>query len=133
MPKFTGLLRVEFSVDGRIQRLIDPLVWECGEKGSGRKVIVPAGHNANGLSAPWFLAWIFPRAGGRGDRPARLHDYLVNLILDGKPHEHVKTMTEAHEEFRLALIAVGFWPAIARVAWFFVSVYGLYQLWGRRV
>ena len=131
MSSFTGLLKVEFNLDGSRQRLLEPLIWEVDEIGSGKMVTIPAGHISNGVSVYWFLGWVFPRSGGRADRPARLHDYLIMLILDGYPHPHARSLRDAHEQFRIALLACGYSRLTARIAHLAVSVYSFFK-WGNK-
>jgi hypothetical protein len=124
MARFTGLLKVEVSADGKMQRLLEPLVWEVDELGSGQMVEIPAGHVADGVSRPWILGWLIPRHFSRADRPARLHDYGLNLIETGAPHKHMPTTAAVHRQFRIAMVAVGYSNAVAWTWWAAVSLWG---------
>ncbi len=78
MSRFTGPLSVLYgeSDEGRGAVLLEPLIWECDERGSGLTVTIPALYPSDGASVPWFLWWFLPPWGDRSTRaaiPPRLH------------------------------------------------------------
>lgn len=76
MSRFTGPLRIEELADGRTWVLLEDLVWEVGELGSGRIIRVPARFTTDGASVPTIA---LPFTGGRFGkftRAATLHDWL---------------------------------------------------------
>jgi len=107
MSRFTGPLAIrEFNVDSDTWELLEDLVWEVGEEGSGQFVVVPTGFISDGASIPWPINIVMHRW-GRYRRAACLHDFLCELIRKGTPHRLFKTRKDADREFSIANQASG--------------------------
>ncbi len=118
MSAFTGSLRVEFSsVKHRYATLLEDLEWDIDEKGSGRKIIVPAGFSSDGVTSPKILWSFLPPWGHPATRAAILHDYIIETMQD---------RNLADNQFYLALIATGSGSIISTVAYSFVRLYTYY-------
>lgn len=107
MSAFTGPLRLQhMDADWRHWRLLEPLVWEVDDLGSGLIVEVPAGFVTDGASVPRLLWWLLPMTGSYM-RPAALHDYLCDRVGKGNPHPHAPSRYAADRQFLIAMKAVG--------------------------
>lgn len=116
MSRFTGPLRIELlSARSRHARLLEPLVWEAGEAGSGREVVVPAGFVSDGVTAPRPLWWLVPPWGHGATRAAILHDYGLARLAAHDPHPHIPTRADVDAEFQMALVACGVAPILAGI------------------
>jgi hypothetical protein len=105
MSLFTGPLRLEhLDADWRNWKLLEPLIWEVDEEGSGMVVEVPAGFETDGASVPRLLWPLFPMTGSYM-RAAAVHDRLCRLLTAGTPHQHAPTRLAADRQFRLACAA----------------------------
>lgn len=62
-------------------RLVEPVVFELGGKGSGTALIVPAGYITDGYSMPGRLLQMFQPHGARWLLPSILHDWLYDAGL----------------------------------------------------
>lgn len=86
MSDFTGPLTVtELDINWRKWRLEQPLIYEVGSLGSGRKIIVPPGFITDGASIPQYL-WSMLPPWGTYSRAAVIHDYLLMQLKFGTPH-----------------------------------------------
>lgn len=118
MSKFTGSLRVEFvSAKDRNAVLLEPLVWEAEEKGSGKEVEVPSGYKSDGISSPRLLWWLIPPHGHPASRAAWVHDYLLDLFREGRPHRYAPNRKAVDAQFYLALQACGISRWLAWCMW----------------
>ncbi len=81
-----------------LYRLEAPLAWECGKRGSGFWLNIPAGTTFD-VSVPRFLEWIVSPHDRRVLLAAAVHDELLRQGFD-RPF--------ASGEFRRALIALGY-------------------------
>ena len=124
MSRFTGPLSVLYgeSVDGRGAVLLEPLVWECDELGSGFTVTIPAGYMSDGASVPWFLWWFLPPWGDKATRAAILHDYLTGELELGRVWPGAETREACDRQFYLALLALGVSEWRATICWAVVRV-----------
>ena len=104
MSAFTGPLTITEldAKNGREWELASPLIYEVGAEGSGRRIAVPAGFETDGASIPRVFWWLLP-AWGRYSRPACVHDYLCDLIVQRKPHPEAPTATLADAIFYEAM------------------------------
>lgn len=153
MSVFTGPLRIEEIIPGKRWKLIDPIRFEAGAEGSGRWIEVPAGFVTDGATIPPALRFVLAVWGSYG-RAAALHDYLYSILRAGNltgcapvtgadtlhPAFEAATdgywpgcpMHEMHEwgrevadaQFYLAMRACGTRPALARVMWRAVRLFG---------
>ena len=125
MSRFTGPIRIELlEARSRTGRLLEPLVWECHHEGSGREVVVPAGFESDGVTAPRLLWWLLPPWGHGATRAAILHDYGLARLRDGDPHPYLPNRAAIDREFRLALRATGVTAWLRWAIWLSVRVYG---------
>ena len=77
---------------------------------------VPQHFTTNFTTTYWFIRWFVPRF-GRGNVPAVIHDWqYVNPLF--------KSRSIADDNYRKALIAVGFHPLRARLHWVGVRIGG---------
>lgn len=124
MSRFTGPLTIrEHDVDRDTWAIVaPPLVWEQGELGSGREIVVEPGFIFDGASIPWPLSIVLHRW-GRWRRAAGLHDKLYELLRKGIPHPFAPTRQAADAEFYDALLASGCWRATAFSFWLAVRAF----------
>lgn len=123
MSMFTGRLVIEEVKPGRLWRLAEPLVYEAGDKGSGRLIEVPAGFETDGATLPAALRLVLAIWGTYG-RAACLHDFGYRLLREGRPHPQMLTRRAADAEFRVAMKACGTPPPLAFVLWAVVRLFG---------
>lgn len=128
MPSpFTAALRISsLDADCRVWRLDEPLVYEVGSLGSGRRIIVPAGFVTDGASIPRVLQGVLP-AWGRWSRAAVIHDYLCRMLelesvradLCGRRQRQDAAALRAQADaiFHEALIVSGVSRPLAYVMW----------------
>ena len=116
MSSFTGPLSMT-HLDARHWRLWqtnEPIIYEVGDKGSGKKITVPAGFITDGASVPRFL-WPFLPSWGRYARAAVVHDYLCVLGRSNIIHPHCKSRREADYIFWEAVRVCGVNPFTALI------------------
>ena len=107
MSSFTGDLTVtQLDIDWRLWRLEHDFMYEVGDKGSGKEILVPKGFLTDGASVPQFL-WNFLPSWGSYSRAALVHDYLCYRLHDGRPHEHAPTRPDADRIFAEAMKVCG--------------------------
>ena len=123
MPGFTGPLRIEEIIPGKRWRLIDPIRFEAGAKGSGVWIEVPSGFLTDGATIPPALR-VFLAVWGSYGRAAALHDYLYACLRAGRPHPVAPNRLAADAEFHLAMKACGTRPALAWAMWAAVRLFG---------
>jgi hypothetical protein len=123
VSRFTGPLRIEEIEPGRQWRLIQPIIYEAGAKGSGRVITVPAGMETDGASIPALLR-IFMAVWGSYGRAAALHDYGYRCLRLGDPHPEMPTRRICDQEFHTAMLACGTSPALAWLMWAAVRLGG---------
>lgn len=116
MSKFTGTLKIEELVPGKRWRLLEPIQYESGAKGSAQWVIVPADFETDGATIPPFLR-VFLAVWGTYGRAACLHDYGYNRLLNNMPHPNLPTRAACDREFRIAMLACGTRPWLAWMMW----------------
>lgn len=134
MSRFTGPLRLDFSTsaEGNLATLLEPLVWECDELGSGLVVVIPAGFASDGATVPRLMWSLLPPWGDRATRAAILHDFLLDQLDRGAAVAGVITRSDADRQFRLALLALDVVPWRAWACWAAVRLYStLYNLTSR--
>ena len=85
MSSFTGDLTITQLKNWRIWRLEQDFIYEVGDKGSGKKIVVPKGFVTDGASIPQIF-WVFLPTWGSYSRAAVVHDYLCILWNSGTPH-----------------------------------------------
>lgn len=122
MSKFTGPLRLDFgdwtdTGNGRIAILLEPLVWECDERGSGLTVTVPAGYMSDGASVPRILWPLLPPWGDRATRAAILHDFICGELDEGRALPGAETRPACDWQFYLALLALDVAEWRATICW----------------
>lgn len=144
MSAFTGSLVIEEAVPGRRWRLVAPLRYEAGAKGSGVWIEVPAGFETDGATLPAALRLVLAVWGTYG-RAACIHDYLYGLISCGQQREHpafaglavswgeatsdpALARAWADHEFRIAMRACGTHPTLAWLMWAAVRAFGGFYL-----
>jgi hypothetical protein len=110
MSAFTGPLTItHVDLDWRLWRLEQPLVYEVGALGSGRRIVVPAGFETDGASVP-RLFWALLPTWGKYSRAAVIHDYLGTLLVTGFPHAEGRTQAAIDAVFLEAM-------TVCRVSW----------------
>lgn len=129
MSAFTGSLAIrQVDAGGRLFQLIEPLVWEVGELGSGVTVTIPAGWCGDGVSSPRLLWSILPPVASPVTRAAWLHDYLLQEWRAGRVVAGLGTRQLIDREFRLACLACG---ASRPLAWGCWAAVRLNAFWRR--
>lgn len=124
MSQFTDQLDVRHGGEQwRDWELLQNLVYEAGEKGSRRFIIVPKGFRTDGASVPRCLWAIFPST-GRYMRAAVLHDYLYSRLRGGLPHPEAASRRDADRELRLAMAACGVDSVSRFLIWGAVRLFG---------
>lgn len=126
MSRFTGPLSIAFDDTGRKATLLEPLVWDVDEKGSGLSVTVPTGFTSDGATVPRILWWLMPAWGDKGTRAAILHDFILDRMKDLYPLPGLETRERADWQFYLALKALGVGEFRARILWGGVRAYSIY-------
>jgi hypothetical protein len=86
----------------RLWRLAEPLIYEVGERGSGRVILVSKGFITDGPSIPQFLWAILP-VWASWSRAGVIHDYLCCLIALNNPHPEAPTRDHADRIFLEAM------------------------------
>lgn len=120
---YTGTLRIEEIRPGRTWRLIDPLRYEVGHRGSGLWIEVPSGFITDGASVPpWARPWL--AVWGTYGRAAVVHDYLYRRLRGRDPHEHALTRALADAVFFEAMRPLGTAYWLRWVLWAAVRVGG---------
>ena len=82
----------------RLWRLAEPLVYEIGDCGSGRTILVSKGFITDGPSIPRFL-WSMLPVWATWSRAGVIHDYLCCLIALNRPHHEAPTRDQADRIF----------------------------------
>lgn len=147
MSAFTGRLKIEEIQPGRRWRLLEPIRYEAGAKGSGHFIEVPAGFETDGATIPPFFR-VFLAVWGTYGRAAALHDYLYSILrsgnlylcdpVNGADYRHPAFETHdaegngevslarrwADNEFHMAMIACGTARPLAWLIWLSVRVFG---------
>ena len=126
---FTGTLKIEELSPGKRWRLIEPIYYEAGAKGSSQWVVVEKGFETDGATIPAFLR-LFLAVWGTYGRAACLHDYGYGLLRAGSPHPHMPTRAACDREFRIAMLACGTNQMLAWAMWAAVRVWGWRALRG---
>lgn len=103
MSSFTEELTItHMDANWKLWRLERDFTYEVGDKGSGRKIVVPRGFMVDGASVPQFLWNILP-AWGQYSRAAVIHDYLCYRLNDGRPHPEGMTRKITDDVFNEAM------------------------------
>ncbi|MBX9619789.1 MAG: DUF1353 domain-containing protein [Hyphomicrobiales bacterium] len=123
MSAFTGSLIIEELQPGKLWRLVEPLRYEAGEKGSRRWIEIPAGFETDGATLPAALRLVLAVWGTYG-RAACIHDFGYRLLERGAPHVCMPTRAAADNEFYTAMRACGTRPPLAFVMWAAVRLFG---------
>lgn len=76
MSSFTTPLRVEALDDGERWKILEPFVYELGEKGSGKEIRIPVGFVTDFASIPKVFWSVVGAPWGTYGKAAVLHDYL---------------------------------------------------------
>lgn len=95
----------------RLWRTETPLVYEAGELGSGREIIVPSGFITDGPSIPQFL-WALLPVWGSYSRSGVVHDFLCYRLDKGDPHPEAPTRQAADHIFLESMGALNVNPLI---------------------
>lgn len=119
MSAFTGPLVIEEIAPGRRWRLVQPIRYEAGAKGSGIWIEVPAGFETDGATLPAALR-LFLAVWGSYGRAACLHDYLYSCLRAGC---RVPSRRWADDEFHTAMIACGTSRTLAWAMWAAVRLF----------
>lgn len=125
MSLFTGPLTITHLELGEWRRwqMAQNLVYEVGDKGSGKAIIVPSGFITDGASVPQFL-WGFLPSWGKYSRAAVVHDYLYERLRTGLPHEYARERKDADAIFLEAMaVCEVSWPT-RHLMWLAVRVFG---------
>ena len=96
----------ELDVDLETWVLLENLVWEVGDEGTGIEIVVPAGYVTDGATVPKPLSYLIARW-GRYRRAAALHDQLCQWIREGSPSLFCPTRWWADQYFWDACAACG--------------------------
>lgn len=133
MSRFTGELTItQLDVDYRTWRLEQPLVYEVGEEGSGREILVHRLFETDGASIPRLFQSLLP-TWGRYSRAAVIHDYLYNeLRPGGTPHPEARDRRSADAVFREAMEVSGVGLITRWVMWAAVRAFGFLALQAAR-
>jgi hypothetical protein len=133
MSRFTGELTItQLDVDYRTWRLEQPLVYEVGEEGSGREILVHRLFETDGASIPRIFQSLLP-TWGRYSRAAVIHDYLYNeLRPGGMPHPEACDRRRADAVFREAMEVSGVGFITRWVMWAAVRAFGFLALQAAR-
>lgn len=124
MSAFTGELTItSLDADCTRWRLEEPLSYEVGFLGSGRRITVPEGYETDGASIPRWLWSILP-AWGRYSRAALVHDYLYDCLIAGVPHKEARTRAAADEVFLEAMLVSDVSRLVAHMMWACVRLFG---------
>ena len=118
MSRFTDKLTIsEYHVGERLWAIEQPLIYEVDHLGFGRVIEVPSGYVTDGATVPRIL-WSFLPSWGRYSRAAVLHDFLITLVLRGKPHKYAPTRRAADDIFLEAMHVCGvWWPERIALYW----------------
>ncbi len=109
MAKFSEYMAASLIYKTRkLYKFHDPLTWEIGKKGSGYKLEIPAGYQAD-VSTPRLLERFFDPHDLNLLVPAAIHDRLLEEGFD---------KAFASSEFRRALRARGVRPFKAWIMFF---------------
>lgn len=107
MSSFTGPLSIQFQDEPeRSAKLLEDLIWEVDELGSGKFIVVPKGFLSDGGTIPWVIWWLLPPWGDRATRAYILHDYARSRISWGNPHPYAPTFEECDKQLAIALKAL---------------------------
>ncbi len=99
-------------------------MYEIGELGSGKIIVVPEGFVSDGASIPAPINLIMPRW-GRWRRAGVLHDYLYHLLRQGCPHREAPDRRTSDDEiFYEALQVAGVRRPIRWAMWQPVRAFG---------
>lgn len=133
MSRFTGELTItQLDVDYRTWRLEQPLVYEVGEEGSGREILVHRLFETDGASIPRIFQSLLP-TWGRYSRAAVIHDYLYNeLRPGGSPHPEAPDRRSADAVFREAMEVSGVGLITRWTMWAAVRAFGFLALQAAR-
>lgn len=123
MSAFTGSLVIEEVEPGRKWRLVGPLRYEAGAKGSGLLIEVPSGFETDGASIPLVLRPVLAVWGTYG-RAAAVHDFGYRCLRSGSPHGEMPTRQAVDAEFYAAMLACGTSRPLALLMWASVRVFG---------
>jgi len=110
-------------------RNVSDIAWDVGRKGSGDRVVIPAGTVFNS-SVPWALWWVQSPAHPRFLLAALVHDVILGLRADAdnpaspllytREHATAEWMSGARAldaprlRARLAFVAIAIYAAFAR-------------------
>ena len=96
-------------------RVVDPVIWEVGAKGSGLLVHVPKG-SVFDISVPRALRWILSPHDRRVLKAAALHDYLL-----GRGWDRVTAAAAFHDAMAADGVGrrrrLGLWLAVSIWRW----------------
>ena len=123
MSRFTDATTSITPVGGKDWEVLDPIVWEIGEKGSGRELHIPIGFRCDLASIPRPFWWLLQPAGQPQVLAAICHDYLYR-----RPKRRplgLRTKRSVDREFREMMKALGtpaprrwvMWAAVRCAPW----------------
>ncbi len=124
LSAFTGSLTItEMDADMSRWQVVQPLIYEVGELGSGKVIEAPTGFETDFASIPWPVSMILPRW-GRWGRAAVIHDFGYELISGGTPHPLMPTRKAADCVFHEAMLVSGVPRFLAFLMWVAVRIFG---------
>lgn len=128
MSLFTGPLTItQLDVDWKLWQLEHDLVYEVGDKGSGKVISVPVGFITDGASIPQFLWSILP-TWGTYSRAAVIHDFLYYCLRKGVPHPLAPDRKTADNIFLEAMAVCGVTVPVRNTIYAAVRTFGGYVL-----
>jgi Protein of unknown function (DUF1353). len=92
--------------------------WDVGRKGSGRRVVIPAGREFES-SVPWWARWLLHPDDPRFLLAALVHDHLLETGTYGRP--------QAAAEWYDGALAGGAPPWRARLVFVAVAAWAVYK------
>ena len=122
MSSFTDdLLLTHMANKWRLWRLERDFVYEVGELGSGKKIVVPKGFLTDGASVPRAF-WMLLPPWGDYSRASVIHDYLCWRLIDDTAHPLAPTRKIADDIFHEAMLVSGTGKCAAWLIWAAVRV-----------
>ena len=128
MSKFTQNLKIELIKQPGVKfKLLEELVWELDNLGSGKFINIPEGFTSDGITIPRIL-WIWiPPVVHTANRAATLHDYLLYCVNNGIEIHDIKTRKQCDDIFFEALVVSKLSKISCYTAWSFVRCMSIYK------
>lgn len=96
-------------------KLLAPLDWDIGVKGSKFTINIPTGFIFDGPTIPWWARTVFKPSDGKWWKAAAVHDYLLT--------NRDFSRATAAAEFYNALVADGVCKTRAKIAYLAIVYY----------